>query len=54
MMWIDSRFIIECQGKAFHADEQGFEVKTGRRSGLEAMGFEVREITDAQMRSLES
>lgn len=54
VMWIGSRFIIECQGKAFHVDEQGFEVKTGKRSGLEAMGFEVREITDAQMRSLES
>lgn len=53
-MWIDLRFIVECQGRAFHTDEQGFEVKSGKRAGLEAMGFEVREITDAQMRNLES
>ncbi len=52
-MWLDRGIIFECQGKAFHADEQGFEVRNGRRAGLEALGFEVREITDAQVRNLE-
>ena len=52
-MWLDRGIIFECQGKAFHADEQGFEVRNGRRAGLEALGFEVREINDAQVRNLE-
>lgn len=28
-------------------------MRNGRRAGLEALGFEVREITDAQVRNLE-
>ena len=48
-VWPDSKIIVEVNGEAFHADRQGFKVGSGRTAALEAMGYEVFEITYDQM-----
>lgn len=44
---------LEVQGMAFHADDQGFLVASGRRTALESMGYTVLEINHEQMADLE-
>lgn len=51
--WLEQGYVLECQGKAFHADAGGFEITTGRRAGLNTMGLVVREVTDVQLRNLD-
>lgn len=53
LVWKERRRILEVQSKGFHADAQGFEVTTGRRAGLESMGYELLEVTPHQMAHLE-
>lgn len=52
ILFNDIGLVVECQGKQFHADSLGFEVRNNRRAGLEALGYGVREITYGQMRDL--
>ena len=53
VLWARQKVDLEVQGKAFHADEQGFNVATGRRPALESMGYAVLELTHEQMANLE-
>lgn len=53
LVWPDKKLDFEVQGEAFHADEQGFVVATGRTPALESMGYTVKEITPRQMADLE-
>lgn len=53
MLWPEKGSVLEVQGEAFHADEDGFHVVTGRTPALESMGYAVGEITVPQMRNLE-
>lgn len=48
-LWDDLKVDIELNGRAFHADERGFSLESGRRAALEAMGYRVLEITHGQM-----
>lgn len=52
-LWTGSRGILEVQGEAFHADEEGFRVASGRTAALESMGYSVVELLNEQMASLE-
>ena len=52
LLWPELKVDLEVQGKAFHADERGFEVASGRRAALESMGYQVRELTHEQMANL--
>lgn len=53
ILWPERMGILEVQGKAFHADERGFAIASGRRPALESMGYEAPEITHMQMKDLE-
>ena len=53
-LWEREMVDLEVNGMAFHADAEGFLVETGRRPALESMGYEVLEITPAQMADLET
>lgn len=50
----DLKVDIELNGRAFHADERGFSLESGRRAALEAMGYRVLEITHGQMEDYDS
>ncbi|WP_294439945.1 hypothetical protein [uncultured Slackia sp.] len=39
LLWVDKKVAIEAKGKAFHADQNGFEIEHGRRAALESMGY---------------
>lgn len=54
VLFPEQRGVIEVQGKRFHADRMGFEERNGRMAGLEAMGFQVFEVTYQHMARLES
>lgn len=53
-LWAGEKDILEVNGEAFHADARGYRVETGRRPALESMGYEVLELTPAQMGDLET
>lgn len=53
MLWKDRRALLEVNGEGYHADAMGFKLASGRRAALESMGYEVLEITPAQMADLE-
>lgn len=50
----DSNVVVEINGRGFHADRDGFIIHSGRRSALEALGFNVFDINYDQMRNLNS
>ena len=52
-LWMEPKVDLEVQGMAFHADDQGFLVASGRRTALESMGYTVLEINHEQMADLE-
>lgn len=52
-LWMGSRGVLEIQGEAFHADEEGFRVASGRTAALESMGYSVAELLNEQLASLE-
>lgn len=53
-LWEEAKTVLEVNGEAFHADSGGFRVESGRRLALESMGYEVLEVTPAQMSELET
>lgn len=53
LVWHELRSVLEVQGEAFHADEEGFRVASGRTAALENMGYSVGELLYAQMADLE-
>ena len=52
-LWAEERSVLEVQGEAFHADEEGFRVASGRTAALESMGYSVAELLNEQMADLE-
>lgn len=53
-VWPDAKVDIEVNGESFHADERGFQLESGRRAALEAMGYRVLEVTSTQMANFDS
>lgn len=53
IVWPDRKRILEVQSELWHADREGFYIKTGRTPALGSMGYEVMEITYRQMADLE-
>ncbi len=53
-LWPDLKVDIELNGVAFHADERGFSLESGRRAALEAMGYRVLDVAYEQMDDFES
>lgn len=49
LVWPDRMVDIEVDGEAFHADERGFKVVSGRTAALRSMGYHVESITYEQM-----
>lgn len=54
MILEDRRAVFEVNGKAYHADEYGFTVESGRRAALERMGYVVFDITYEHLSNLEA
>lgn len=52
-LWLESGIDVEINGFGYHADRQGFLVKSGRTAALENMGLTVFDITYSQMADLE-
>ncbi len=48
-LWPESKTILEVDGKAFHADEQGFLIQSGRTASLQSMGYRVHNINYQQL-----
>lgn len=53
LVWAARKRVLEVHGEGFHADSLGFRLDTGRRAGLESMGYEAPELTYEQMANLE-
>ena len=51
--WPEKHGVVEVNGFAYHADEQGFYVASSRNPALEAMGIKVVEVNYDQMAHLE-
>ncbi|MBE6468807.1 MAG: hypothetical protein E7001_02300 [Coriobacteriaceae bacterium] len=51
-LWRERRLIVEVNGKAFHADRQGFSLQSGRTAALRSMGYEVLDINYEQISDL--
>ena len=50
----ERKIVLEVNGKAYHADKWGFERSSGRRAGLESMGYTVLDITYEHLADLEA
>lgn len=48
-VWESCKTIFEANGYAYHADEDGFYIKSGRLSALQNLGYTVHEMNYAQL-----
>lgn len=48
-LWPESKTILEVDGEAFHADEQGFLIQSGRTASLQSMGYRIHNINYQQL-----
>lgn len=49
-LWENNKTIFEANGKAFHADDKGFLIQSGRTSALKLMGYKIHELNYAQLK----
>lgn len=52
-LWDDTKGILEVLGEAYHSDSDGFKIQTGRSAALEALGYQIAELTYNQISDLE-
>ena len=52
-LWMEQRLVAEVNGKAYHADERGFALVSGRTAALQSMGYQVVDINYDQLADLE-
>ena len=52
-LWPESKTILEVDGKAFHSDEQGFLIQSGRAAALRSMGYRVHNINYQQLADID-
>lgn len=51
-LWPENHAVLEVLGEAYHSDEYGFKLASGRTAALESMGYKVAEIINEQMADL--
>lgn len=52
-LWLEQKVVIEVNGLAYHADRQGFILKSGRTAALESLGYRVIDLDYEQMYNLD-
>lgn len=52
-LWPEHKTILEADGAAFHSDENGFFIESGRSAALRSMGYRIHTINYRQLSDLD-